>query len=234
MLSAILRLLLITIATSILAIFTLFLVRLIGLQQNFAAPEHKWFALKEWNVIAPSAENLCKLTVLIEKDEILEMPVRFREGAWIVDCPDKNVTIPLKDALTKMKAVNILLQVNATETQNLDNLVEIVGSFDPTRNFGIASISQKVTRVLRKKAPQWLFAADSASFLRLQLFTSLWIEPAMDFWPDFVIVGRDEETKISHLSPRLVSELARRHKPIIWADPSVKPPFDVHGTLTQR
>jgi hypothetical protein len=234
MLSAILRLLLITIGTLILAIFTLFLVRLLGLQQNFAPPEHKWFALKEWNIVAPSAENLCRLDVPIEKDQILEMPTRFRDGAWILDCPDKNVTILLKDALAKVTAVNILLQVNASDTQNLDNLVEIVGSFDSTRNFGLASISQKVTRVLRKKAPQWLFAADSASFLRLQLFTSLWIEPAMDFWPDFVIVGRDEETKISRLSPRLVSELARRHKPIIWADPSVKPPFEVHGTLTRR
>lgn len=234
MLSAFLRLLLITLSTLILALFTLFFVRQLGLQQSFAAPEHKWFALSTWDIIAPSAEKLCKFDVSIAKDQILEMPTRFREGNWVLDCPDKNVTILLKDALSKVNVVNILLQVNATETQNLDNLVETVGSFDRTRNFGIASLSQKVTRVLRKKAPQWLFAADSASVLRLQLFTSLWIESAMEFWPDFVIAGRDDDTKVSRLAPRLVEELARRHKPIIWADPSVKPPFEVQGTLTRR
>lgn len=234
MLNAFLRLLLITIGSLILAFFAVFFVRQMGFHQVFAPPQHKWFELKEWNVISPSAENLCNQKLEIAEDQILELPVRFREGVWILDCPDKNVALPLKDTMAQVKAVHILLQVNANETQNLDNLVEIVDSYDSKKNFGVASVSQKVSRYLRKKAPQWLFASDSASLLRMQLFTSLWIETAMEFWPDFVIAGTDEDTNVEHFNPRLIAELARRHKPIIWADQRIKPPFEVRGFLTKQ
>lgn len=234
MVAAFLRLLLITVGSLILAFFAVFFVRQMGLHQTFAPPQHKWFELKEWNVLSPSAENLCKMKLDIAENQILELAIRFRSGMWIIDCPDKNVTLPLKDALIQVKAVHILLQVNANETENLDNLVEIVGSYDARKNFGVASVSQKVSRAFRKKAPQYLFASDSASLLRMQLFTSLWIETAMEFWPDFVIAGQNEDTNVEHFNPRLIEELARRHKPIIWADQSIKPPFQVRGFLTKQ
>lgn len=231
---AVLRLVLITIGTLILGFFAVILVRQMGLQQQYASPSHKWFELKDWNVVTPTAEKLCSSQFSTSETEIAALPIRYNGTVWIVDCPDKNQTLSLKDYLAKSAAVNVLLQVHSGETQNLDNLVESVGSFDKTKNFGISASAQKVSRALRKKAPQWLYAADAASFLRFQIFTGMWIETAMDFWPDFVIAGQDEETQDSHFTPRLVNELQRRHKHIIWANEKAKPSFPVQGTLTQR
>ncbi len=235
MMAAVLRLVLITVSALTLTFFALFLVRQLGLQQSFAAPPHKWSEIPEWKIVAPSAQKLCKPEPFtIAADEIIAVPVRPIESGWTIDCPDKNQKLELKEWLAHVPFVNILLQVHASEAQNLDNLVDSVGSFDKEKYFGVVSSSQKVSRALRKKAPQWLYAADPASLLRLQIFTSMWIETAMDFWPDFVIAGENEDPQSSHLTPRLIDELARRQKRVIWADEKTKPPFPVHGILTAR
>ncbi|MGE0527460.1 MAG: hypothetical protein AB7P49_10385, partial [Bdellovibrionales bacterium] len=107
-------------------------------------------------------------------------------------------------------------------------------AFDARKKFAVYTSSQRAARFLRKKAPQWLFAADTASLLRFQIFSNLWIETAMDFWPDFVIVP---QTGFPALTAREVEELKRRHKRIIWnaiEDTSAARPAYIDGVMTSR
>ena len=98
---------------------------------------------------------------------------------------------------------------------------------------GCGTISgASASRFLRKKGPQWLFAADPASLVRMQLFTSLWIETAVDFWPDFVIAANDASLP-TRLTERLARELERRHKRIVW-EGNENPLIPVQGRVTEN
>jgi len=234
MIAAILRLALISVGALILIVFALFSVRFMGLQQAFAPTPHVWFEQKFWNVYSPP--DLCSESVQLTPptpDWLVLIPVRFKDGEWRLDCPDKNWN--LAEMLAKSAHPNWILRVRANDSANLDNLVDIVGSHDRTKKFAIASDSQRVSRFLRKKAPQWLFAADPSSLLRMQMFSSLWIETAMDFWPDFVLAGQDI-TLPAHLSPRLAKEIERRQKRILWDESFTeqKPDIPIHGIVTTR
>jgi hypothetical protein len=68
--------------------------------------------------------------------------------------------------------------------------------------------------------------------VRLQMFESLWLETALDFWPDFVITPQAD----AELTSRAAQELQRRHKRIVWnADQStLQPQFQFHGIMTTR
>jgi ribonuclease HI len=136
--------------------------------------------------------------------------VRYANGAWIVKCePDK----PLADVISRSPHRNWLLFVDSIETLHLDALTQALEPLEKTHSFGIYTHSQMVARYLRKKAPQWVYAADSATLLRLHIFSSFWIETSFDFWPDFIVQSRGD--KASQLSEREMSELKRRKKRVI-------------------
>lgn len=61
-----------------------------------------------------------------------------------------------------------------------------------SKAIGISSRAQKVVHYLRKKAPQWVYQADTSTLVRFHLFEAMWIETAVEFWPDFVVVDPDE------------------------------------------
>ncbi len=226
MLNAFLRLLAITAGSLILIFFAVVFVRWMGFQQEFAAPPHAWFEQKYWNVYAP--EKPCgKVKQPSDPQTMIMVTVKSSEGDWIIDCPENT---PIDDLLKSSAHPNWILRVKAHDSANLDKLVEIVGNYDTRKKFGFVSDSQRASRFLRKKGPQWLYAADPASLLRLQIFTSLWIETAMDFWPDFVLATNDSSLP-THLSERIAKELARRQKRIVWQGDE-NPLIPVQGRVT--
>lgn len=211
-----LRLLMISAATVAVTVAGLAFVRWLGLAQSFGEPPHPWFAMKEWRLYQPEAGEICLSKTLpssVAPDEIAWLTIKFKNGAWTLPC--ENGPLPPTDVLRNSRHSNWLLHVEAVETAHLNQLTESLSAFDKTKLFGVYSGSQTVARYLRKQAPQWLFAADAAALLRLHLFTSLWIETAFDFWPDFVVLKSDD--KNAKLNERERHELERRHKRIIEA-----------------
>lgn len=210
MLSAFIRLGLISLGSLIVIVLAVVFVRWMGFQQGFAEPSHPWYQQSQWNIEKPS--DVCS-NFKQSPGAIAYANVHFHEGAWLVEC--RAGTLPLDQVLKNSPHPDWLLHVKANDSANLDNLVEIVGAHDATKKFGVMTDSQRASRFLRKKSPQWLFAADPASLLRLQIFSSLWIETAMDFWPDFVVATNDASLP-THLNVRMADELIRRHKRIVW------------------
>jgi hypothetical protein len=231
MLRAFLRLGLITITTLILLFSALFFMRWIGGQQGFQAPPHPWFELATWNIVEPPASSACQPQVT--NDWVVYVHIRKVEGEWSVECQKST---SLADVLRNSTVRNWLLAVTANETSDLDKFVDIVSRHDQEKVFAIHARSQTVARYLRKKSPQWIYAADTASLLRLHLFNSLWLETAMEFWPDFVIASRKGLETGGDLRPREADEMKRRQKRVIWreAEPGENPLIPVQGRLTTR
>jgi hypothetical protein len=225
MTSAFVRLGLISVGSLIVIVFAVFFVRTMGFQQGFASPPHPWFDQSYWTVYEPT--EICSEFRQPAPEAMILVRVKFAEGDWFVDCKD---SLTLDKMLKTSAHPNWIIHVKTNDSGNLDKLVEIVGSHDFKKKFAFASNSQRASRFLRKKGPQWLFAADHASLLRMQVFTSLWIETAMDFWPDFVIAGSDI-TQSSYLSERLARELGRRHKRIVWQG-NENPLIAIQGRVT--
>lgn len=233
MLSAFARLLTIAAVTIFLTVLAVFAIRYLGLRQTFAAPPHPWFEKPYWNIYAPDA---CSGKLEIpDPTWIVQISVRGRNGAWVLDCPNVENPPKITEILEKSAHKDWLLKIRAVEVDGLDLFIENVGAHDKTKMFAIYAPSQKAARYIRKKSPQWLYAADSAALLRLQVFGSLWIETAIDFWPDFVIAN-DDPTYPAQLSPRLTDEMIRRHKRVIWEerDNSSAPSIPIDGILTTR
>ena len=216
MYSAVLRIIAITAGCLILGVFAVFFIRTMGLKQNFAPPPHKWFENTEWRIWNPPG---C-VPGPAPNGWIRAITVHSKNGEWLDEC-GQPVAESIKDAS------DVLLIVKATETELLDKLVENVGAFDRTKRFAVAAEAQRVARSLRHKAPQWIFAADSASLMRLRLFSGLWIETAIDFWPDFVIATSSG----SHaFEPRMRQELTRRGRRIVWQGEAA--PYPVQGFMS--
>lgn len=235
MIAAFVRLALIAVGAVSLIIFGVFIARTLGSFQGYQAPPHPWFERSAWNFEAPEIAAICASTRLAPSQPgwILVVPIKYIEGEWRLPCP-QNPPV-LREVLARADGTDWLLQVDAHETTHLDKLVDNVSPFDKRARFAIYAPAQMVARDLRKRAPQWLFAADSASLLRLQLFRALWLETATEFWPDFVITSNDRANP-AHLQPRVAQELLRRKKRVIW-DARVgapKPEFEVQGVMTAR
>lgn len=231
MVKAFARLGLITAASLLLAILAVVFIRQLGQMQAFADPPHPWFQNPKWSILTPKLEEVCD-TAKFKPDPgwLVQIPVKYIEEKWQVPCPVK--PLPLNVLFSESQHTNWILRPDAIDTTYLDRLVETVGSFDKNKRFAVASHSQRVSRYLRKKAPQWLFAADDATLVRLQMFESMWLETALDFWPDFVITPQSE----AELRPRAARELERRRKRIVWdADNStLQPEYPFHGIMTTR
>jgi len=241
MFSTILRLIAITIGCLILGVFAVLAVRSMGQAQSYAPPPHVWFQRPFWGIYKVAPEKLCKDTSweadLPNAQWIVAIPVErlgARDGGWILGCKP---TISLGDFLKRTKHTEFLLMVKAHDTWDLDKLVEIGESFKKN-HYAVTADAQKVLIYLRKQAPDWLFAADSASLLRLATYESLYIESAMEFWPDFVISPLDENVPDTvAIDARMAAELERRKKRLIWNMPqstSADPRIPFQGIMTDR
>ena len=199
MFSGFLRLILISAGTLFFTALAIVFVRWMGSQQTFAPPPHPWFAFAEWHLYQPDPSEICLSKTLpssVAPDVIAWLPVRFKNGTWTLPC--ENGELKPETLLQNSRHANWIVHVEAHETAHLDALVDALAAFDKEKSFGIHSGSQTVARYMRKKAPQWLFAADAASLLRLHMFASLWLETAFDFWPDFIVqYDSDKNTQFS-------------------------------------
>ncbi len=211
MLSAVLRLLTITVGTLVATGLLLLLVRWAGLHQNHTAPSHPWFDIAEWKFRQPTREEACSKKGEIPAENIAWLKVRFADEQWYVACEGPPISVAEKITASEQK--NWLIEVGAIDLGPLDKLIEDLSALDKKKNFAVYSSSQRVARYLRKKSPQWLFAADAASLVRLHLFASFGIETILEFWPDFVLQFPADKT--TRLSPREVQELERRQKRVI-------------------
>lgn len=241
MLQAVLKLILLSVGFIILTVFALVFVRWVGLQQSFAPPPHPWFSKPFWLVFTPTPEEICnteQLQTLLpsknKEDWIVALPIkRDPEDRWVIPCAKP---LELGELLKRDQQADFVLNVQAHDTWALDKLVAVVAPFDTGKRFALLTDSQKVALFLRKKAPQWLFAADPSSIARLKFFESLWIDPAMDFWPDFVVstFSRREPVQIDE---RMAQELDRRKKRILWKveqNASERPHISIQGAMTNR
>jgi hypothetical protein len=230
MLRATIRIVLISCLAVMLTLFTGFFVRWVGGQQQFAPASHDWFSQEHWTVIAPSLEQLCQTPFAEQPKVIVMLPVeRSRSEGWQINCSPK---VAVETFLSQTKHRDWMLKLTVGELPDLDKLVDKVGAFDRDKRFAIYAPAQKVARDLRRKAPQWLFAADSSSLLRLHLFTGMYMETAFDFWPDFVVASNNHKDG-SHLNAREVRELKRRNKRVLWNHlVSIESPeFPVDGVI---
>lgn len=238
MIRAFLKLLAITALTSILTVLAVLSVRWMGLQQEFKAPPHPWFEQAQWKIAAPRAEEFCRGDNLDARlpanNWIVTVPILRKGEEWLIPCASP---ITLEKFLAGQTHTNWILNIQAHDTWSLDKLVDIVAPFEKDKRFAVITGSQKVAVFLRKKAPQWLFAADRTVLARFRVFESLWIEPAMEFWPDFVITSFNEKVDGFRLDERGAAELLRRHKRIIWnKSEGATPPTNIlfQGIMTGR
>lgn len=229
MISAFVRLIAISATALILIVFAVVFIRWMGLQQVFAAPPHEWFGQTYWSVFEPIKNPCTEIQNIKEKTTLVLITVQFKNENWSLSCDGKDT--PLAEFLKSSSHPNWILHVKSVDSTHLDPLVKTLSSMDQDKRFGILTDSQRAARYMRTKGPQWLFAADSSSMLRMQLFTSLWIETAMDFWPDFVIATNDPSSS-SKVSPRLAQELERRGKRIIWGAKDANPSIPTQGRIS--
>lgn len=232
MLKAFLRLALITFGIGILTVLAVVFVRSMGYRQEFAAPPHPWMELSQWNLYQSAPEKMCDgLPKSLKIDMIRVVQVKHLEDTWQVPCGPRPQT--LEQVLTSNPETKWLIRVESTDVTHLDNLVDIVNKSGSRKSFAAASASQRVIRYLRKKAPQWLFAADPATMIRMHIFAQMWLESAFDFWPDFVL-ATDKEPYL--LQPREFHELERRKKRIVWnaIDSANASSLSTQGVLTNN
>jgi hypothetical protein len=234
MLSAIGRLSIITAVVLIVVFLAVAFLRAMGSRQVYQAPPHAWFAQAQWNLYSPPLPDICaKTSASFHKGWILDLPVQRSGDTWEVPCSPQ--AIPLQEFLTNSQRTQFLLNIKTSDTTDLDKLVEICSHFENSgKSFAVQAVGQKVARELRKNAPQWLYASDQASLLRLHMFASLWLETSTEFWPDFVIASTNEDDG-TRLSEREAKELHRRQKRILWnEDSGAKPSFPVDGIATSQ
>ena len=206
MLRSIAKLLAISAGVVIVLFLALFSVRLMSQNQAYASPPHPWFQWSQWNIVRPSKDSPCVKDIPSPDWIVFERVKQGPDGFWQTPCGT-----PLLERLGKSPHRHWLLQVDMADNRSLDELVKVLNAFDKQKTFAIYAPAQQAARYLRKQGPQWAFAADSASLVRLHLFSSLWLEPAMDFWPDFVFsTGNPEDG--SQLSEREIREIERRKK----------------------
>lgn len=218
MTSATLRLAFVSLSSGFLLFISLFTLRQCGLQQQHAAPHHPWLEQTQWivqtlrknapctNLHSPPASGEGAMG-------IWRISVRAQDQTWIIDCQsDKR---DLESVLAATNGVPIWLRVEAIQPHGLEQLKRALTNSPNPQRFAIEADSQSVARSLRKMAPQWLYVADASQLLRLHLFSSLWIEPIMDFWPDIVMVRTDGD-ELYRISDREEGELIRRKKRIVW------------------
>lgn len=238
MLKALFKLVAITVGVGILSVLAVFLIRSMASHQVFKAPPHVWFEQATWNIL--NVHTPAQLEALCEAEDvdklvpsanwIITVPLRRYQEEWRIPCKQPKL---LGEFLKGQKHRDWILRLNTSDTWGLEKLIEVVAPFEQNMRFGVIAESQKVSIFLRKKAPEWLYAADSASLLRFRMFQSLGIDTAMEFWPDFVIAGNSENMRLDAYG---ASELQRRQKRIIWNLEDGGPPpeqISTQGIMTE-
>ncbi len=236
MIFAMLRLFGITLGVAFLAVTGVLGIRWMAAQQMFKAPPHPWFEQANWTIWQATPADFCDNQDLQkwagDPNAIIALPIKRTDlETWTLPCESK---IDIVEFLRLQPHQNWLFEFKITSAQGLDSLLTRMEEFKNQKNFGARSESQKVSLYLRKNAPHWLYAADSSTLLRFHLFAGIYLESALDFWPDFVILDSED---VQQWHTRQSTELARRMKRVIWHQLDGKAPpenFPTQGTMTTR
>ena len=226
MFAVIARLCAITLGTLLVVGIGVLFVRSMGSHQHYEAPPHPWFQQTEWVFQTPAKADLCGSVSGWPPNLKWVIQLTHNREQWLGPCDET-----FDQTLSRLKGKHLLFKIAAHESMALNGwLDQLITALEHAGvEAAVWAPSQKIARYLRHREPGWLFAADSGALLRLHLFTSLGIESAMDFWPDFVVASAKSDDG-SVLSAREEAELHRRHRRVIWRG-SEDPPFKVDGRL---
>lgn len=236
--SAFLRLVLITVISVIFLGAGLLGLRIAGSLQSFEKVHHPWME-RNFLLILNKECSLAGLerSQQEQPDAILTLNLKPKEDeTWEVECEP---AYPLGEVLRKMPKGSFIFNINSSGDLGFENLKRDLKALENNRSVGLMSPSHTVSKRLRKEFPQWLFGADPTTLVKLHLYEALFIETMADVWPDFFVTGPDPRAP-EFLAARLVQELVRRKKLIIWNDddpnqtiPSSLYP-QVNGVMTKR
>lgn len=240
MVQAFLRLCAITLGVLLVCFLGASFVRWMGEKQAFKVPPHPWFERAEWNIWEADSKTVCTTpnieTSLPDPKWIVGVQLVQHGDKWVLACDPE---IEVQKFFQQQAHKDWMLIFKGSSTRGLDGLIKELEPLNRSKFFAAKADSQKVSIYLRKKQPQWLFAADRSSLLRYYLFASLWIETAIDFWPDFVVVEKEDAAR---WNSRLANEMQRRQKRLIWhenagehgADTPVPDSVSTQGVMTNR
>lgn len=237
-LHAAMRLVFIFTATIIMGILALFILGHLGRQQSFAPPHHPWASQSFLLIIKDKCEpSEISNSESAQPDAIYEIKVALSSDfIWQVQCA---TNYPLSDLLARLPRASLLFDIQGKSNLEISALTKILGQIQTNPSVGVMSSSHVVSKLLRKEFPQWLFGADPTTLVKARFFTSLFIESMADLWPDFVIIQAQSRAS-EKLHPRLIEELRRRKKIILWADDGSDAPISsalrsqINGVLTNR
>lgn len=203
---------------SLIVVFTLvlgvFALRFIGLRQQPIQFRHPLLQGAPWVAQESGGEDVTFQLISLRWE---------RERGWwaVTSAGDK----PLEEVLKAGQGRPVLLDVQSLLPEDPTPLLKILDDSVGKERVAVMSSFGSVLNQLRKQQPFWLYAADSASLLRYQLFASLFLEPIIDIRADFVVAA--------DLSPRLREELHRRKKKILLEAEQAKIPPGYDGVVVR-
>ena len=225
-------------------------MRWFGAQQQYAPALHPFMDGHPWRVarLDPAhcdeagIDNLMSL-----KDWVLWIDVQ-PSGAdeFKIVCPAEPLELgpsatgpPLQAVVERLAAKHVIFNVRAIDASAADKFLNSLAGFsDKKSDVGIASPSQSFLRTLRKRRPDWLYAADSSTWAKLKMFSTMGIETAADLWPDFFVASFDSSAP-NFFSLAGAKEILRRKKVVLLEWDGVTPipePWkeNLQGILTYR
>lgn len=227
------------------------MLRWMGAQQQFLAVDHPWMKEAAWRVarLAPDHCDAAGLDDLLALDANWVVWIDLQptaENGFKIVCPAKPFEMGpasdgplLKAIVEKLAAKPVIFNVRALDPGSAGRFLdELTGFTDKKRDVGIASPSQSLLRTLRKRRPDWLYAADASTWAKLKIFSTIGIESAADLWPDFFVASSEKQDP-GFFSLAAAKEISRRKKVILleWDGTTPIPePWkeNLRGILTYR
>jgi hypothetical protein len=250
-----LRLLSLTAIAIVMALTAMMGLRWLGSQEKFSPSRHPWMNGSPWRLarLAPTPCDQGALGELLRLDEAWKIWLDVRQNPmhdWTIVCPEHPFALDgagrqpekplrLKDVLGQLRNRGVIFNVMALDMPAANSFLQTIESWAGKReDIGIASPVQSLLRELRKKRPEWLFAADSSTWTKLKMYSGFGIETAVDLWPDFFIAS-DDPAAPNFFSIPAANEIARRNKALLleWNGISEIPPPEkerLQGILTTR
>jgi hypothetical protein len=233
-------------------LFIIALLRFTGMQKIPPISTHPWAQMKPWKVVRLTSDTCdvkgLKNLISTNPKAFIWLDVRRSATQWEIVCPEKTLyeivkeqpsSFTLEQALPLVKNQGVIFNGRVREPLSSGEFLRILTEWAPDKtDIGIASASQGWLHDLRKKRPQWMFAADVATWTKLKLFSMIGAEPALELGADFFVTSLSPNDP-NAFTAASAKEIARRKKPLLleWdgeGEPSAEWSPSVHGILTKR
>lgn len=234
------------------AVIFLMFLRYLGSQAAYAPPPHPWMDRAHWLAARLAPEDCSQIAL----EQLLELgdqwfvwvdvqPDQTRQFQLV--CPEKKIfeiraPVAKGPTLTRvlplLKKHGVIFNLRTTDQTETNAFLKLLDGWDDKKDVGLASPSQSIIRDLRKQRPQWMFAADAATWTKLKFFAAFGIETTVDLWPDFFVASQDPDEP-SGFTKRTAAEIDRRGKIVMLElndDDKIDPSWKEHirGILTTR